>query len=230
MTAECPDLATLLDAGRRESGDPDRSHLETCPRCRNRLALYHEFEHPTALPVEADLADAERRLAESLAGLASPSAVRGPLARPRPEPRGGLFRGIASVLFGPGPWRVALAGGGLLAAALIVFRPWQGANDAGVLRGSGERVPALAAAAPLADGRVHLTWSADPDAEAYRVRVLGPDLVPLLSRDVTTTSLDVDRSALTGAVAPGTVLGWNVAVLRGGGEIRRSATGTLRAP
>jgi hypothetical protein len=234
VTAGCPELHELLALQTRPIGDPGRLHLDACPRCRNRVALYADFTQPSSLPAEVDLADAERRLGASL-GTRRRAAPAAQDRAPRTVREGpGLLHSLLAPFGGLGPWRLAVAGGGLIAAvALVVIHPWQPASDpTGALRsgGTAEEVE-LQAPSVLPDGWIRLAWTPDPQAEAYRIRVLGPDLTEILSRDVTgATALVVERGTLPASIPTGTVLGWNVAVLRGGGEIRRSSTGTLRAP
>jgi hypothetical protein len=241
MSAGCPELHELLAHQTRPAGDPERLHLDSCPRCRNRVALYADFTQPASLPAEADLADAERRLGASLrtlrgAAQASPAPDRVPDRLPRAtREKQGFLQSLLAPFGNPSPWRLAVAGGGLIVAvALVMIRPWGlgGPDPTGTLRDEGStRELELKAPSALSDGRIRLAWTPDPEAEAYRVRVLGPDLTEILSRDLTgATALVIERATLPASIPPGTVLGWNVAVLRGGGEIRRSSTGTLRAP
>lgn len=198
--------------------------------------LYTDFESPASTPREADLADAERRLSASLSALrgraAEPEGAREPRRRIQPS-RPGPLSGLAGWFTGPRPWRLAVGGALIAAVAVIVIRPWEPeSTPVSTLRaGSAPASVRLRAAEVLPDGGVRLAWSADPGAEAYHVRVLGPDLTEILSRDVVgATELVVDRSMLPARIPPGTVLGWNVGVIRGGGELKRSPTATLRAP
>jgi len=227
MTASCPELHELLALESKPPGDAARRHLEECPRCRNRLALYASFLEPGEAPAGADVADAERRLTEALDHARRAEA---PAASPSPA-AGGVAPRRARVSWRPA-WALA---GLLLAGAIVLVRAWSlGPPETGVLR-SATRAPGatatlrLEAPAPLPGGAVRLAWAAQPGADAYEVRVLGPDLALLTRREVAGTSLELGPDDL--AAAPvGAVLGWKVTALRAGERLAVSTFGTLRRP
>lgn len=177
-----------LDAILTRADEPDvRAHLQACPACRSLLAEYRAFvagqqaSDPRIAAAEADL---QGRIA-AITGIERagvPSAAR---ARPPRwwqvstwSPRRGAVFAVAST------------GALIVLAVLWLGRPtsWPGEP---LLRGEAAPAPTARAAARLEDGSVHFTWPADPNAGAYRLRILSSELAPLTSiavvRDTTTT-------------------------------------------
>ena len=217
----CPELHELLVPEDRR--DPaGRRHVDDCPRCRNRLALYASFVEPGDVPAGADPDDADRRLAGVIDRVRHEE--QGGSRMPAPD-RPGRSRRAPFILGWRPAWALASV---LLLGSVVLIRPWEmRPPDTGALRGNG--AAALALDAPsFGASAVRLSWSAVPGADAYEVRVLGPDLAELSRREVSGTSVEVPLAEL--GAPSGSVLGWKVTALRAGERLATSSTGTLRRP
>jgi len=234
MSAPCPELHELLELESRAADDERRRHLDDCPRCRNRVALYASFVEPVIVPAGADVADAERRLAEAFER-AWRAESPDPVAPRETGPARGAGDSAARRGWWAPSWRPAWAlAAVLLVGSIVLLRPWdRGPPETGALRGApggaGQDALRLEVPVRLDGGGLRLSWAAHPEADAYEVRILGPDLAELMRREVTGASLELGRDELP-ATPAGAVLGWKVTALRAGARLATSTTGTLRRP
>ena len=150
-----------------------------------------EFENPTATLAERDVADAETRLGsfldQHILGRPAPARDRltvmqppalAPVASPHRSHRS---RRVSSLSFAPG-W--AVAAGLVVAGGLLLLRAGRSDDQAVVLReqpGSRSGVAArhrtrLESPRQEPDGNWMVRWSPVPGADAYQVRLYGPDL------------------------------------------------------
>lgn len=231
MTERCFAVEELAEVHELVAGDPRLQHLETCPRCRARLAEYRRFLAPGPAPADANLGDAERRLADALEREAGARPNAG--ATLRPATPGGL-----RALFGAPAWRPAL---GVAAALLLVSviylaveRPF-GRGDRVILRG--ESHPGakdgfeLALPRPGQAGTLDLRWTPVAGADAYEVRIFDAGLTAVARlTPVSGTSVTLRHADLPPGIESHTSLIWRVAALRAGDEIALSSVGTLQAP
>lgn len=172
---ECVPVERLVEAADGVADDPERRHLERCPRCLARLALAREFLRGRPGPAESHPEAARRELTAWL----EREVIAAP-ARPAAPGRAHL------------PWRSAWPGHAwapaLAAAALIVVTVWLAGRPTTPERGEprlrggtsapGDPRARFAVEVRLAgDGQgVELRWPAVPGAGSYRVSVLRTDL------------------------------------------------------
>jgi hypothetical protein len=185
------------------------------------MASYLEFmkAEPVAgsgvLKVRAGLDAHIRAAAERFAPASTPAS---------PLSQGSWWRG----LFKPAPM---LAGAAVVVAAAFLWNANQ--PEQAVLRDdAAESQPfTLQAAHVESDGTIRLSWTAMPGADAYHVRVYGPDLNEVYRHpDTSETSVTIARSALPAELPPSLDLTWRVYALSGGDVVETSAPGSIRAP
>ena len=250
----CPAVETLAELAALPPGDPRRRHLDTCPRCQARLATYEEFlrAEPAGSGPRVDAALA--RLAANLepdalgaaAGGASFAVGGAAAAGETPPVRGGeASKGSGShdeqaadepargrLLRLPRPWRAALAAAAalLLLVGLDTIVPRR--EPPLVLRAPSPDAPdALVLEPPraLAGGGLELSWRPHPEADAYAVLILAPDLTERARLPVSgEPRLRLDTAPLAELLAGRRTFAWKVVALGGGDELARSAIGTWR--
>jgi len=214
MKHGCPEPEDLL-AGYDTDGEdgPLRAHVAGCARCRALVAARDCFLHcdeaTAADPEEAArLADADRRLAEAIAGAAGP-VVTGNHA-------GGGERRAARHFTRNAfrAWPAALAAAVVASVGiwLVTSGPETGAPGGGpapreqTWRGAGEhRLPTPAPeASHLPDGGLHLGWRRVSGADRYTVTLLDGDLATLADLDAgDATGLDLPADAVPARVRGG---------------------------
>jgi len=131
----------------------------------------------------------------------------------------------------PGKPAPVLAGVAVAIAAVFVWT--SRAPEEGVLRddGRGAQAFSLQAAEVGSDGALHLAWTPMTGADAYQVRIYGPDLSEVYrTANVAETSAVIDRSALPADLPTALDLTWRVYALRQGDVVEISAPGSIRAP
>jgi hypothetical protein len=78
---------------------------------------------------------------------------------------------------------------------------------------------------------IRVTWTAMAGADAYQVRIYGPDLSEIYRHaNVGETSAVIDRSVLPAGLPPTLDLTWRVYALAHGDVIEVSAPGSIRTP
>jgi len=220
LKSSCIEIDRIGDVLDMPADQPERLHLESCPRCRNLARAYSAFmsaESPSGARAEA----ARVHLAEVIRRAAGDAAPR----VPAPRPRGLSF------------WRMRRAHLGFAAVVVVVLAAvavWQNrVPDAPVLRtgsvGASDAF-ALLPAEVKPDGTVHLSWQPAPRAERYEIRVYGPELDEIYRHTpVTETAVVLRLSDLpVAAGAPGLV--WRVYALRGGDVVETSRPGSIPLP
>jgi hypothetical protein len=234
---EPDDLAELAGLS---PDDPRGRALEPDPRLRARIRLLEEFEKPGSIPEGARVAEAEARLAETLGrelgvpvGRESESPaeerVRMSELEWRRRSQSGRRRGFLGQLLTPS----------LAAAAVLVvvagawFMVSTRKSESPVMRGPTPAAPTgalVGSATPIAGG-VRLAWTAHPEAQAYVVTILAPDLTEIVALDpVTETHLDFAVSARNETLAPDGQMLWRVVAVHGADEVGRSQTMSLTLP
>jgi hypothetical protein len=185
----------------------ERTHAESCPRCRAALLALTEFERgDDALPPESGAPAANARLDAVIETLTTPDpepAARGPVPR-RSEP-GWLAR-----LFAPPAMRFAT---GFAAVAIVATAVWWSGRGPADSADSGERMvrgesqATDAAGLRAVPGGWELTWTAVAGAESYDVVLLDPELreVARIS-GLRETRLLLSRAALPAGVTVGVPL------------------------
>ena len=237
-------LAELLDL---PEDDPRRRAAEADPRVQARLRAYREFVSPVDMPEGAQLKTAEdhlgrmleRELGVTLAP--EPGAVgtppvpgpsRGVAPRSTARPRSGWW----ALLFQPS-LRPALALAGLV---VVAGGAWLVATmrepESPVMRDATPSLPdggfaGVAEPERLSDGALRLSWSAEPEADAYAVVFLSPDLTEIARvADVRDTHLDLRTHELPAGLVPGRLVLWRVLALRGPDEIASTSALPLTLP
>jgi hypothetical protein len=235
------DLAGALALG---PDDPLRVEIERCPRCRALLLSYEEFLHDRSLPPGLDPRQAAARLREAfereLAG--DTGGARAAAGAPRPRPAAGPSpppsrSRLAAWLGGPRArlaWSAAAAvilAGGIYAGA----RWWTGARDADALRAERDSIAHPGDGRPVLlepraiDGGLVLAWTRTPGAEAYRVLLLGPDLVEFARLGPFADTVGVlEWRRLPRGLPRGSTVAFQVEALQAGVPILSSDLGTLQ--
>jgi len=216
-----------------DSAHPRRRHLESCPRCGARLLVYREFIEDLSPAPGSDTRDAAVRLRQAF----DEELGRGPIregAGARPASlRAGWFR---SLTMKPA-WAlgvVLLVAGAYYAG--LHYRSTREASD--LLRSTpppgavpdGGRIELLAPRI-VPGGEIEMRWNAVPNADSYRVRLIGADLADLAHFEpVPDTWLSLRPDQIPRNLSSGEVIGWEVVALRAGQEIARSPVSTIRIP
>ena len=216
MSPNCIEVERIADVEALAPDHPSRRHLEECPRCRSLWLSYQTFM--AIEPVGGARPDAAR--------LALAEFIRRRMAGTLPAQRPTRFT-LRSLW--AAPWRpIPLAAAAMIVvvAAVVLFRGG-GRDEAPVLRGDSGVTAALTLNDPtrLADGSIQFSWSAAAEADAYEVRVYGPDLAELARRPATGTSLVVEAGFL-----PAGELTWRVVALHDGDVIETSAPASVTLP
>lgn len=225
----CIPVELLEEASQRPSDDPGRRHLETCPRCRARLAELEDFLRRTPAPPEARPGEARLELQQWLdTQLLAPAPVR---ARPLPVARRRWQPWAAS----PG-WRLAAVAAAVVVAAgtWAVLRPQApvpGAavrGEGGAPRGGMSREIFALSLEPESGAGVRVRWAPVVGADRYEVTVHAPDLSVLARFDAGDRTVATVPDSLLGGLPgrPATLL--RVHALRLGDELARS--GFVRLP
>jgi hypothetical protein len=218
-------------------GDARRREIEECPRCRALLESYVEFLDDRSVPEGIDVAAASERLSGLFEAEVGDDSPAPPLRAPH--------RGVALPPRTARSWTAWLSGarvGWAVAAALVVaiglywgraLAP-MGGEDA--LR-SGPDSTGTAVVRPgsletrIVDVGIELRWTSVPDADAYRVILLGDDLSQIAALGpLADTVLVVEAARLPAGVASGATVGWQVEALRGGFAIGTSETAVAKLP
>jgi hypothetical protein len=238
VTAPHPELHELLQMADLAPGDERRAHLDRCPRCRNEVVQFRDFMDPADVPAGANADHAERKLAESLSrarhasGMGIDPQAVGRATTSAPSTRRvvpGRARWWDWLVSGGRPaWAAALA----VVVVVLVLRSGQSPPPGEpAMRGQGDVVEVeLRESRALPQGGVRLAWTPVPRAEGYVVRVLDSGLNEIARRAVTGDSSIVLFPSDVPVAARGTVLGWKVTALSGGGELATSRVAALRLP
>jgi hypothetical protein len=220
VSPNCIDVERIAELASLPESHGARQHVRECPRCRSLWMSYQSFMEATAVPganVEAARRDLEaairRRAAEAFPARVPPSARIS-------------FRERWAGLLRPAP--VAAAAAVVVIAAALLWRA--SGPEPPVLRG-GEAAAGFVLEAPeVSATAIRLAWTEVAGAEAYEVRLFGPDLNEIhRSGPVTATHVELDRSALP-SLTPGTSLTWRVIALRGGDVVATSPPGSVTIP
>jgi hypothetical protein len=214
----CPDFETLATWRDLPASDERRTHVESCPRCRARLAALDEFVAPSA----DDLPAGEW------------NAAREELRRRRPADERLSSRPFAvdvAARRAPSRWRFARLVGTLGAVVAVGAVAWFGlrARPAPALRESGPT--AWAPTVERRGGTIRIAWPAVPQADAYRLLVSGPSLEPVATLDAGArleTELRVD--SLPAGLAPHRAFVVQAEALRGTDVLATSRAVPLRIP
>lgn len=229
MEAHCIDVERIGEVAELPDHHPDRRHAETCPRCRSLVESYRAFmkaESAEGSGVEKARAVLDARIRKE-AERWVPSATRASSMTGSPV-REPWWRGFLK----PAPM---LAGAAVIAIA-AVFVWTSRAPEEGVLRDDGAQAQLFALQETQVDDQsIHLSWTAMAGADAYQVRLYGPDLNEVYRHpDLAGTSVVIARSALSENLAddltPSLDLTWRVYALSGGDVIEVSEPGSIRAP
>jgi hypothetical protein len=218
---KCVDVERIGSVLEYPADHPVRRHTDDCPRCRSLVQSYQAFLE--AAPASgAGVSAARPRLDAAIrhgADAAFPAESRAPF----PMKSGGWWRAWMR----PIP---ALATALVVVAAAVML--WPRDEPTSRLRVSGQSTNAwnLSASAAGTGGSVLLAWNAVTGADAYEVRVYGPELEELLRLSSIGTSLAVGRSEFPANIPPGADLTWVVTALRGGDVTQTSPPGSLHLP
>jgi hypothetical protein len=214
LCIDVDDIAAVLSL---PPDDPVRIHVDACPRCRSLAASYRSFME--AEPVTgADLEKARSML---------DARIRADAARWKPaQAPARAFRWRS--LLRPAP---LLAAAGVLLIAAALFWTTSRPPETGSLRQSGATAQAFALhPAQLAtDGSLELGWTPMAGADAYQVRLYGPDFSEIYrSANTTATSMTVNPDRFAAKLPPTLDLTWRVYALSRGDVIATSAPGSIR--
>jgi hypothetical protein len=219
LETPCIDSEGIADVVELPADHPTRRHVEDCPRCRNLLRSYQKFV--SAEPVAgAGIADAHHTL-DAL--IASKVGKRSAVTRPSSMRLAGVFRGFLR----PAPLVAAAA-----VCALVTVVVWQQSRGPESLRLRSQPTSQTSGLPPAdvrPDGSIHLSWAAVPGADAYQVRIYGPNFTEIYRHpSVAETSVVIDRSSLPSDLPPQLDVLWRVYALQTGDVIGTSEPGSIR--
>ncbi len=215
MDAECIDTREAGMVLELPVDDPVRRHAESCPRCKSLVASYQSFVE--AAPVEGSELERARGMLDARirADASRWKASQAPARASR--------------------WQAMLRPAPLLAASLVVIAAavfWTTREpEQSSLRDSATSSQAFALnPAELAGGeRILLSWTPAAGADAYQVRLYGPDFGEIYrSSNTAATSLTIERAVLPPNQVPHLDLTWRVFALSQGDVIATSAPGSIR--
>jgi hypothetical protein len=218
MSPNCIAVDRIADVESAPEGSPLRTHVAQCPRCQSLWLSYQSFlkaDTAGASNIEA----ARRELAATIRRKAVGAG----------DSRSNTSR--MSTRSGWSPfWRSALVAAvvaGVVAAGSSIWR--DRGSDEPPLRG--EVGDGWLLQTPVASGEsITFAWEPVTDAESYDVQIFDDALnIVLHSAPVTTATITVNRSALSG-VASGATLTWRVRALRVGDVISTSPPTSLTLP
>lgn len=228
-------LAELLDL---PDDDPRRRAAESEPRLQAQIRAYHEFVRPTDVPEGAHVKAAENHLARILerelgVPIEPAAGVGADIATPKPRSR--LPSGFWAAIFQPSlrpalalAGLVVLAGGAWLYTSTRHPEP-PVMRDATPAPGSG--FAGHAQPERLGEGALRLSWTAEPEADAYAVVFLSPDLTEIARvGEVRDTHLDLRTHELPVGLVPGRRVLWRVHALHSTDEIGRTSALPLTLP
>ncbi len=250
MSHTCLRDEELFDAAASAENARLRREAEACPRCRARLAAFHEFLHPSGVPAGAKPEEADRRLAVAFD---TPHRGGRPAGQPTTSPAG-----ATSGPTGAAPrkaetpvswWRATGGTRGLRglrlawAGAAIVVLIWAG-HEAGVFEREGghpillREDPGGASCvvethAPVLDagGAVRLSWSPVAGADRYDVVIHGEDFREILQLDAAgQLSLILPAEQADRLRAGSEIYLWRVAAYSGGDMLAQSPIQPLHLP
>lgn len=218
MSRECPsvrELAELLDV---DLADPRCAHVRDCVRCRNLLARLREFQTPAAALPPAEVAAAERQMAQALE-----RAQRRVVVTPRSAwwRRSWWYPALSAAVF-----------------AAVIFTAYQfigpsAPGGPGTLRGKPNSAEILAPEAPqlLADGGLRFAWQRSPEGESYAIVFFDLHLNELARFAPTgETTFALAPADVAGLGASGEQVLWQIVALRRGVEIAQSRPAPLILP
>lgn len=234
MSQRCYRAEEIAEIAGLKAHDERRRHLDDCPRCRALLASFGEFVTPPAVPVGANLPDAERRLQVALE-----REILGPGLPDRPdpiaEPGGGSgFLGRLRALWESPAWKPALGLAGAAALIAVMVTVWMpsGTDDGPVvLRGQDPGALVVHPPERLGTNTIRMSWTPVEGADRYAVQILDPRGQVALSFEAGTdtflvlTTSDLARIATTGRSVP-----WRLAAFHGLDPVTSSRAQTLRLP
>lgn len=219
MSPNCIDVERIADVETAPEGHPLRQHVAECPRCQSLWLEYQAFMKADV--TNASHIDKARRALEGrIRARATASGARDV------APRTSRMRTRT-------PWPVWLRPAIVTAVAalltVVAVSIWRGGPETTVLRGGSAAVWSLQEP-QVSSSAIVFEWKAVPDADSYDVEIFDDALNQVLhSAAVATTTITVDRSALSG-VAAGAMLTWRVRALRDGDEIATSPPASVQLP
>ena len=222
MEAQCIDVDKIGEVVDLPEDHPQRVHAQACPRCRSLVESYLEFLK--AEPVAGTDMDRARGVLDQ--GIRAGAERWIPASTPAsPLSREPWWR----ALWKPAP---VLAGAAVVIVAAVFF--WNSRSpEQSILRDDATQGETFSpqAARVDADGTIRLSWTPMPSADAYQVRIYGPDLSEIYRLPETSaTSAVVARSALPADLPATLDLTWRVYALSGGDVVEVSAPGSIRSP
>jgi len=225
MPDSCIEIHELEEILRLPRDDSRRRHLETCPRCRAVVASYKDFLDPADAPPDAHLQKVKVRLGRTLDAkiLGRKTEV---LESRRPSFMERIFPRRWSAY-----WRPALVLAGLI---LIVFTAREflpdreSRGDRQLYRGAETQESALVAQAVLLEaGEIRLSWTPMAEADEYRVRLFGADLLERAEWRAGADTVFLIPGAEILSHAESSPLFWTVSAFRNSDLLGESALGPV---
>jgi len=237
---QCIDEQALGDVLALPSSDPQRRHVDECPRCRALAVSYREFLEPAPEEIASYGTAEDRQLTdfrERLTGAAPAPATtahdsRARAAVPPASRPANAGRSWSDRLFGRALRPVWVLAAIAIAVGVMKIAPKSppGSPAAPVLRGGTPHELATATPSYAANG-VTLAWSANPEADHYQLRFFSSALAEIGRRDLgRDTSATLATGDLPTAYASGETIFWRVVAMKSGDELESSAPGSLKKP
>lgn len=233
----CLDPEEMGRVAQSSSDDPCLAHMRDCPRCRARLIAYREFVEQSAAAPGSDSATAAVRLRRAF-----DLELMGPGSREARRTATGSTKSRLRAWFNNATLRPAWALGAALMLAVVFYagHEWRhGSGPRHLLRGPAPqsgfsaahgRIDLLPLRA-LPSGGVELRWRGVPGADAYDVRIIGPDLGDLARfASVRDTVLVLLPNHVPSDAGPGAAAAWRVTALQGGRRLAESRVEPIHLP
>lgn len=212
---------------------PERRRAEANPQFAALRALHDSFvagDEAGAAGAESIRAELERRVLPRVLGPAGAGATAGGGPSGRSADRtGGFFAALLAAFAQPAArWSVAFA-----AIALVAGVGWWSTARGprrDVIRGEAT-TGAFEVRAALRGGSLELRWTAVPEADGYRVVLLGADLTEVAHFDLGNgTTKTLDRDSLPPALASGQPVSVEIVALKSGQPIATTPARAIRQP
>lgn len=212
---------------------PERRALIESPQFEAWRAMHHAFVSAEPASDSAGAGELAARLERSL-GIAITPAAGATAARVEPSSRAARHEGASwnerlRSLFSPA-LRPAFA---LAAVAVVAAASWwsfERARAPEVVRGGEPHGFAIAEPRPVPGG-IRLSWPAVPEADAYRVILLGAGLSEIARiEDLREPSVVLNAASIAGGLRSGSEVQVEVTALRAGDPIATSRVRAIRIP
>lgn len=236
---QCVEEHALGEVLALPESDPQRRHLDECPRCRALVTSYRQFLEPSREDQASYGTHEEERMNATRSkmfgvpahavGFAA-GAHHGPKPPPEISELASPKRDWRHRLFGPTMRPVWGFAAVILAFGILRLAP-RPQPEAPVLRGGASTQILLGTPQYLPDGSVTLSWPSHNEADRYELRFYSTALAELSRRDAgLDTMVTITPTNLPDVYQRGEPVLYRVVAIHGGDDLSTSAPGTIKRP